>query len=236
MKKILFLLAAFLLILSCGSTGEEKEEESPGQTAASDNSESIESDTYFIGREETAQNLRYHAYVDELLKGNIKGVSFETLRTEYASSTYYNPYEIQKSILHLKNLYEEEKYKDVIEIARQNIRVLAAEIDFHLYVMLTYKALGEEDFYKYHSLLMTRLIESILDSGDGLTPDTAFKVISVHEEHVVLNYLGYQRISQELLQNGIHSFDKIVAEKEGVSRDFFFNVDIPIKWLSDRTG
>ncbi len=55
----------------------------------------------------------------------------------------------------------------------------------------------------------TALIEGVLDSGDGTTPETAFVVVSVDEEYAVLRAIGLQVRSQALLDGGI---DAVIAE------------------------
>lgn len=239
MKKILSFLLITLFLYSCGSTGEKKKQEQEKEVSnqnGSDSTNSIkgngDSTSYYTRREEARQNNRYHILVDELLKGNIQGYNFKQLRLEYTVTTYYNPYEIKKSILKMKELYKQERYGDIAEIVKQNINVQSAEIDFHLYAMLAYKKLGEDNLSKFHAFVMRSLIESINESGDGSSFDTAYTVISANEEFSFLTYFEYERISQEFIEDEIHTYDVFSVKKEGRTHTIYFNVDIPVKWLN----
>jgi hypothetical protein len=77
-------------------------------------------------------------------------------------------------------------------------------------------------------------IDSILDSGDGRTPETAFIVIETGEEYALLGMTGFEVIRQSLIKSNGHSYDKMEVKhrKTGETAVFFFNVDIPFNWLN----
>ena len=56
-------------------------------------------------------------------------------------------------------------------------------------------------------------------------------VINVHEEYVVLRYLGFQPSEQSLVHKDGHSYDvmKVKNAQDGTEQTFYFNVDIPFK-------
>jgi hypothetical protein len=59
---------------------------------------------------------------------------------------------------------------------------------------------------------MFRLLDSILASGDGRSPETAFHVFQVKEEYVVLKYFRLNMVQQELLEQGVQHFDLMHCE------------------------
>lgn len=70
------------------------------------------------------------------------------------------------------------------------------------------------------------IIESILGSGDGRSQDTAWQVIHIGEEYLVLAYLEYEREDQALVfgTDG-RAFDRFtVKDAEGKARTVFFDV------------
>jgi hypothetical protein len=77
------------------------------------------------------------------------------------------------------------------------------------------------------------LIDSILKSGDGLRPETAFKVITVDEEYILLGFLGLKCEGQALLKIEGHAYDRLEVKhgRTGRKKVLFFNVDIPMKWI-----
>ncbi|NJK91733.1 MAG: DUF4919 domain-containing protein [Blastochloris sp.] len=74
------------------------------------------------------------------------------------------------------------------------------------------------------------LLQSITSSGDGLTPETAFNVISVHEEYSLIQEIGAQLEKQSLVAGPCDKMELI--RKEGkVKLTLYFNVSIPMKAL-----
>jgi hypothetical protein len=75
-------------------------------------------------------------------------------------------------------------------------------------------------------------LKSIADSGDGKTPETAFQVIEVHEEYILLHSLGVGvPESQSLLHKKGHSEDEIKYQDPASKQDvtIYFKLDIPAK-------
>ena len=70
-------------------------------------------------------------------------------------------------------------------------------------------------------------MQSVMQSGDGLTPKTAFMVISVAEEYSVLREFGAEVIEQSLIDG---PFDKMKCKyPDGKEFTLYFDVSIPIK-------
>jgi hypothetical protein len=84
---------------------------------------------------------------------------------------------------------------------------------------------------------MYGLVDSILSSGDGKTPETAYHVISVDEEYAVLNTLGFKVVKQSLMESKGHSYDKmeVLHMKSKEPGMIYFNVDMPLGKLKGKT-
>ena len=79
----------------------------------------------------------------------------------------------------------------------------------------------------YHRYVVQGLLDSVLRSGDGKSPETAYKVIAVSEEHAVLRHLGLQPRTQLLLEIGGRAYDLFrTVDAEGQpAREVYFDVD-----------
>ncbi len=64
------------------------------------------------------------------------------------------------------------------------------------------------------------LVESVLASGDGKSPQTAFTVISVGEEYAILRALNLRVESQALIEGHI---DALTVEGEHGESTIYFN-------------
>lgn len=80
--------------------------------------------------------------------------------------------------------------------------------------------LGREPEAQAHVRMYRGLVDSILASGDGRTPGTAFVVISISEEYAVLRVFQLKPARQALLDGGIDAF---TVSAEGGTATIYFN-------------
>ena len=108
------------------------------------------------------------------------------------------------------------------EIIQHNI----ANGDGHFLAMVSLKRLGKQDEAAKEKLIVDKILQSILSSGDGKSPDTAWFTVSTSEEYFVIRLLGLKPQGQALIKQGGHSFDKMtVVDKDGKETTLWFNTD-----------
>lgn len=79
---------------------------------------------------------------------------------------------------------------------------------------------------EFHGAVRNALIKSIVNSGDGKSPETAMYVIGVAEEYEALQELGLTQESQRLEQKNNRHYDVFAArDSTGEKRDVYFAVD-----------
>lgn len=79
---------------------------------------------------------------------------------------------------------------------------------------------------EFHAAVHDALLKSIINSGDGQTPETALFVISIVEEYQALAAMGLTVDGQRLVHKGNHHYDVLTAHnKEGETRDVYFAID-----------
>lgn len=82
----------------------------------------------------------------------------------------------------------------------------------HLWVSHAFDKAGQVDKAKRHAAWFWGLTSSVLETGDGFTPETAFVTISISEEYAVLTRLKLTKISQSLIQGPDSPLDMIEAK------------------------
>jgi hypothetical protein len=122
--------------------------------------------------------------------------------------------------------------KDFTGALTQAETVLDAEyvnLDAHFAAFIANRELGNAEKSGFHRAVFRGLLDSIRNSGDGKTTETAWVVISVHEEYVMLRVLGFKPSGQALLHKDGHSYDemKVKSAQDGSEQTLYFNVDIP---------
>ena len=168
----------------------------------------------------------------ERVKSGDKTVDFRELRLAYADSPAYDngpDTDPQK-----KTMWAALNSKDFATVIKNADTVLASDyvdMDAHFAEYVAHRELNEADLATFHKFVFDGLLKSITDSGDGKTPETAFQVIEVHEEYVLLRFMGAGLPDQSLLHKNGHSYDEMKYEdltsKQEVT--IYFNVDIPAK-------
>jgi hypothetical protein len=118
------------------------------------------------------------------------------------------------------------------EIIRHNL----ANGDGHYLAMVSLKHLEKQEEAAKEKLVVDKILQSILSSGDGKTADTAYFTVSTSEEYFVIRQLGLKPKSQSPVKNGAHSFDEMtVVDKDGKETTLWFNTDTDTE-LTRRVG
>ncbi len=169
-------------------------------------------------------------------------------RMELATSPDYNPYMLQLMHNELMSLHYELAEDPTTEIDEINEPLAELEAMYPLGIQVNYTVAAFIDYVV--SLLeeqgaeqseidtlaeladarRTRaraILDSILDSGDGTSPETAYVVINIIEEYAVLDHFGLRISNQSLLNKDGKVYDLIVGtDDDGTERDFYFDITI----------
>lgn len=170
----------------------------------------------------------------ERVKAGDTTVSFKDLRMAYTESQGYAPYggdsEGRKSML---SAVKDKDYDKALGFAGNVLKQNYVDITAHLVSSIAYNELKNAERAKYHHGIVDGLIQSILKSGDGRSIETAYVVIATDEEYALFNVLGMKAVSQSLVHDKDHSYDKMdaVDRKTNQTTTFYFNIDIPFNWL-----
>ena len=96
----------------------------------------------------------------------------------------------------------------------------------HLAVADAYHQLGDETKANFHRDIAQKLLQALLSTGDGKSMKTAYRVMSVSEEYLIMRELGYELHSQALLSGTDGAYDELmgVDKKTGKKVDIYFNI------------
>ena len=172
-----------------------------------------------------------YATLLESLKAGNTSIDYTRLRTSYMDSPEYKG---AKDILEAEHAMlaalNAEDYPTALEKAEEVLASEYVNIDAHFAAYIANKQMGAADKAAFHHAVFAGLVGSILNSGDGLSPKTAWIVISVDEEYAVFRVLGMRPSSQSVINSDGHNYDLMkVTDENGAEHTFYFNVDIPFK-------
>jgi len=93
--------------------------------------------------------------------------------------------------------------------------------------MMVLRKMGKDESADKERTIVSAIVASILDSGDGKSAKTAWFTVDPSEEYFVINVvLGLQPKGQALVQQDGHAFDKMtVVDDKGTELTLWFNTD-----------
>src|SRR5271157_175297 len=178
-----------------------------------------------------AQPSEYASLLASLKAGNT-AIDYTRLRLSYMDSPEYKAAkDVSKSEDAMTDALNKNDYPAALKAAETVLESNYVNIDAHYVALVANREMGAMDKAEFHRAIFRGLINSIRNSGDGKSLETAWVVINVHEEYVMLRALGFRPSQQSLVNQNGHSYDvmKVKRVEDGTEQTFYFNVDIPFK-------
>jgi hypothetical protein len=120
-------------------------------------------------------------------------------------------------------------YAAALDSANQSLNQNYASLVSHFNAMVACRRLNKTSEVVLHGRLTNALLDSIGQSGDGKSPETAWFVVSGQEEYLFLQVVvGLRAKSQALMRHDGHFYDRleVVDPKTNESRYVWFNTDL----------
>lgn len=97
-----------------------------------------------------------------------------------------------KMILGSQNELYKKDWEDIARLGKANLRKNPFDLKGLNVVWLSLKNSGQEEEAAVYFDKLKKLVQIILETGDGKTEETAFHVLNVSHEYDILNILGYE--------------------------------------------
>ena len=175
----------------------------------------------------TAAELSYDALIAQLKSGNT-AIDYQALRYARAELPGYNPYDALADPAKgdLLRAMAANNLDRVAALANQIIERDYTDIDAHAALAAVLERRGQSEQAAFERAVADGLLNSIADSGDGMTPETAYVVIGVAEEYSLLGARGVQVGRQSLVQAARGPVDalEVVNPTSGERQTVYFDV------------
>ncbi|HKK21097.1 MAG TPA: DUF4919 domain-containing protein [candidate division Zixibacteria bacterium] len=162
-------------------------------------------------------------------------VDFTALRMAYTRTSEYDPYDSQRQDLRsdMDAAFNSNDFSTAAELANKLIKRDPLQTDAYIVLDVSYEQMGDTAKSRFHHFVANGLIHSVLSSGNGLSRDSAFRVISTDEEYIILNFLGVDLLRQALVEEKDHSYDVMTVKDASIDStfDLYFNIDIQMNAL-----
>lgn len=181
----------------------------------------------------------YHPYLLE------RFMSFDTTLTNedykylyygYVYTDMYNPYGIHEEEDEFYDLYYDKEYERAIEIGNKMFIQDPVNTKVLFKMLVCHHQQGNSELANNYAMLYYGLLTVIYFSGDGISEETAFKVINVSDEYEILSELGLQSAGQALIGNcdrlSIDQESQEVEKDQKKIKELYFDVSLPFEYLN----
>jgi len=161
---------------------------------------------------------------------------FSELRWAFTRSDQYDPNEANEDDRTLEEAVEAQDWPRAREVVDRLLQRGYVRLWLHAYAGVISERLGDAAGVERHAEFCRGLMTSIMESGDGRTPDTAFRVVSVEEERTALTLCNLELLQQVLIDEGGRYFDRVTVQgpDDAEAFDLFFDVSIPYRLIDER--
>lgn len=151
----------------------------------------------------------------------------------YCLQPQYAPYAHQQFADSLMTIVRKkqigpDQYENVIKYANKVFESNPFDMRYLDPLIYVYQMQGKIELAQKLEFKLGRLIETIFNTGDGLTEKTAFHVISVSHEYDLLRALGFGYAGEQSLTRGECDFLKVETNDYGIN-GIYFNVSAIMK-------
>jgi len=167
-------------------------------------------------------------------------VDFTQLRLAFSRSSRYDPSDVH--VLdeddRLDAALSAGDWREARQLAESALARNYVRLHPHICAALACYQLEDVPGARHHKAFVKGVLESILHSGDGWTPETALRVIAVWEEYDVLRCLSLRCVEQALCRAGERVLDCLTVQTDEGSEpfDLYFDITIPMAAYAGSDG
>lgn len=166
---------------------------------------------------------RYQALVAAVKSGS--DVDWAALRFAYADRPGVAIFATDNARGAMSKALAAEDWPAVLATANAVLDKDFSDAKAHRFAAYAYKLTQRSGEAARELAISDALLKSI-ETGDGLTPETAFTVVAVHEEYDLMLVRGWRKSQQSLQSHNGHAYDVMdVTTRDGKSATYYFQID-----------
>ncbi len=156
-----------------------------------------------------------------------KSADFTKLRMGYTDTKMYSPYG-NGSTKPIFNAINQKDFKKCLALSNELLKTRFPSLVGHYAAMLCNSELGQKESADFHKFVLDGLMDSIGNSGDGKSSETAFITISTDELYAFLQLAGLEVLRQALVNKNGQAYDVMTVKnpRDEKEMDLYFNISI----------
>lgn len=144
----------------------------------------------------------------------------------YSFQSKYMPYQTIEGMedfnkITQKQQLDEKDFRKIISIAEKEMKKLPFELDLLWYEYVAWKGLNDTAKASICRHQFMGLVDAIIASGDGMACESAFHVLYVAHEYVMLNVMGFQFAGKQSLTDDRCDMLQLVGNEYEIDRLYF---------------
>ncbi len=161
------------------------------------------------------------------VKASDPTVDFDQLRALSIQVQAVGPKDPGVTLQEIRAAYDHGDFKKALQLSDRLLAYDYFDLNAQAMAMMAADKLGDKEQEARHLFVLKGIMNSIFRSGDGRTPESAFHVVAIREEYMVLDILEVRMLSQSLSLIGGHHYDVFEVDdpKSDKKRTIYFNVD-----------
>lgn len=175
----------------------------------------------------TATDDEFQLNLNKILSRSVIA-DFTQLRLNFTDTSHYNPY-LEGSTNEIWEAVNTKDYALCIQLATERLHSNYISLDAHYASMICNFEIGEKEKGSYHRYVFEGLVDSIRQSGDGLTAKTAYLITSANELYSFLAISGLEVKGQSLVNENGGAFDLMQVYDPRTEQEFSLYFDISLQ-------
>jgi hypothetical protein len=149
----------------------------------------------------------------------------------YAETEMYAPYigNSRSLVKQASTQLEAGNIDGCLEATESIFKTNYTSLGGHYLAMICNFEAKKESKGKYHRYVLEGLVNSIAENGDGASPSTAHTTISTDELNEYLQIIGFELVSQALLNTQGNAFDIMRVKNPETGKELTIYFDITIQ-------
>jgi hypothetical protein len=159
-------------------------------------------------------------------RDHIESTDFTALREASTKHASYNPYARNSAQKEFSEAVNAANWDGALQIGEAALEPDYLNADLHFGMAYVYEQIGKTAHQRWHEQFAIGLMRSVLLSGDGASPATAFKVLYFREVYDVMRVRRLRLVRQSLLNEPDgQSYDRMeCATEDGKPVALYFNI------------
>ena len=126
-------------------------------------------------------------------------------------------------------------FKEMAKAADAVLKSNYTDLEGHYFARIAAKQMGKPELEEFHHWVEMGLLKSLRSSGDGQSPITAMKVISIDEEYFILHMMGQtlRKQASGTCAGAPCDIMTVTDEESKQQHKWYFNVEIPMKQMAE---